>query len=130
MSGVVIFPGQSQAHASASRTLGYALLFGGYEDWKAAAQIFALRLTARERAALAWSALRSLDPDHAQLVAQAILGPTGMPLYCETDPMGMASMWSDWASAAERRAYALACYRRMSPQEQVAFVDIISGRAA
>lgn len=130
MSGVAVFPGQSPAHASASRTLGYALLSGDYDDWQAATLIFAARLTVQERTALAWAVLRALDPDQAELVAQSIIGPAGMPLYCETDPMGMASMWSDWASPAERRAYALACYRRMTPQEQAAFLDFISERAA
>ncbi|MFC0812567.1 hypothetical protein ACFHYO_10650 [Paracoccus panacisoli] len=44
--------------------------------------------------------------------------------------MEEAGFWADMASRAELKAYALACYRRMPPQDRIAFIDFLAeGRA-
>lgn len=44
--------------------------------------------------------------------------------------MEEAGFWADMASRAELKAYALACYRRMPPQDRIAFIDYLAKGAA
>ena len=43
--------------------------------------------------------------------------------------MSEASFWADMASRTELKAYALACYRRMPPEDRIAFIDFLAGGA-
>ena len=61
------------AHKSAARLLGYALTAGDFDTWEAASAVWQARLTAKERAALAYMALRSLDFETVCVTAGAAL---------------------------------------------------------
>ena len=63
------------AHKSAARLLGYALTVGDYNTWEAASAVWEARLTAQERAALAYTAIRSLDYNDAIDVIDAAFPP-------------------------------------------------------
>lgn len=63
----------SARHRSASRNLGYALTAGDFSAWERFSILLALRLTRQERGALAWAALRSLEPNIAADVADTVL---------------------------------------------------------
>ena len=60
--------------------LGYALTLGDFAGWAAASAVWAVRLTAEERAALAWAALKSLEPEQAEAVAETVFGVQPDPL--------------------------------------------------
>ena len=63
------------AHKSAARMLGFALTLGTEADWWEFSAVTYARLTRKERAALAYFALMSLDEDDAYEVAQtAVFG--------------------------------------------------------
>ncbi|WP_146193145.1 hypothetical protein [Maritimibacter sp. 55A14] len=102
-------------HKRAARMLGYSLTLGTVEGWEAASEIWRLRLTATERAALSWAALRSLDPDQATMVAETVLGGAGAPLPPLMDPMTDARWWVEHASSAEIESYLLAILKRVNP---------------
>ena len=67
---------KSDQYARASRMLGYALTTGGHQVWMETAAVWAARLTSKERAALAFAALKSLSADHAILAATAAIHDT------------------------------------------------------
>lgn len=54
----------------------------------------------------------------------------GMPPPVFGGVMAEASHWADWASTAELKAYALACFNRLSPADQQAFLGYVQGEAA
>jgi hypothetical protein len=54
----------------------------------------------------------------------------GSPLPAFGSIMAEASDWADWASPAERKAYALACFNRMPARDQSAFLEYVQGRRA
>lgn len=111
------------AHKKAAKLLGYALVLGTYGGWEGASAVWQARLTEAERAALAWAALRSLDRDNAMLVAETVLGGAGAPDAPLFSEMDQAAFWADMASENELKAYALACFNRMSPGDQCAFLE-------
>ena len=111
------------AHKKAARLLGYALILGDFDSWEAASAIWQARLTDTERAALAWAAMRSLDEDHAREVAYTVIQGAGAPLPPFISPMDEASFWADIASESELKAYALACFNRLSKRDQRAFLS-------
>jgi len=85
----------------------------------------------RWRAAIAWGALRELDPDDAAMVAAHFLpnDGAGPPIPAFDGVMQEASHWANVASRSELDAYALACVTRMAPARQSAFLAYV-GRAA
>lgn len=119
-------------HKAAARSLGYALTLGGFDAWEGTSAMWAARLTLQERAALAFSALRALDLETAELTVTAALygSQAGMPMAVLCNPMTEASFWADCASTAELDAYALACFNRMAPPRQSAFLSFVQRRAA
>ncbi len=60
---------------SVSRAIGYCLLLDDGDAWFSLPPILAVRLSAPERAALAYTALKALNPEDAQNVACAALQP-------------------------------------------------------
>lgn len=54
----------------------------------------------------------------------------GQPVPAFDSVMAEAAFWADMASTAELKAYALACYSRMSASDQQAFLGYVQGRAA
>ncbi len=58
------------AHKSAARSLGYALTTGDEAGWASFTALIYMRLSVKERAALAYAALMALDEREADLVAE------------------------------------------------------------
>ena len=120
-------PGQhiAPAHKRMARMLGYTLTLGSFEDWLGFAFVAAVRLSIEERAALAYAALRSLEPRQAEAVAATALDAAGMPGASFTGEMAEARFWAERATPAERKAYALAAFEQLAPAEQAAFFQHI-----
>lgn len=107
--------------------LGYALTLGDADAWAEFATIARARLTAEERAALAWAVLRSMDtPDQAEMVTEAVLKFADQPPMRNERAVDDARWWASCASLQERKAYALAAYEALSPRDQMAFRNHIS----
>lgn len=114
------------AHLRLSRMLGYALTLGDAAGWQSFAMVAEARLSVLERGALAFAALNSLPRDCAETVAAAALGAADAPLPALLGGMQDARAWAKWATPQERKAYALAAFEAMTPQEQAAFFNHIS----
>lgn len=75
-------------------------------------------------------AIRECEPeDAAPILEAALLGmAAGWPVPPLLSVMDEASFWADFATGAERKAYALACYTRMPAADRAAFLAYV-GRA-
>ena len=120
-------------HKRASRILGYALTLEDTDAWQGVKTVWAARLDLTELAGIAFAALRALPPDTREATARAALfdhDEAGMPL----PPFGLvmedARWWASIAARRELKAYALATFEAMSPQDRAAFLSHIQGRAA
>ena len=109
------------SHKRAARMLGYALTLGTSEGWLAASAIFEARLSEAERASLAFAALCGLHPTQRQDTATAAIRSAGSPLPSFLGGMEDARFWASFATPQELKAYALASFEAMSPQDQAAF---------
>ena len=105
--------------------IGYVLTLGG-DHWFGLRVILRAKLSEQERAALAYQALTSLDPENADAVAQAALQPIGTPLPPFLGGMADARMWANSATKTELKALALAAYDAMPFVDQCAFRKHIS----
>ena len=63
----------TNSHERAVRSIGYALTLDTSQGWEGLSLILKARTTTRERAALAYAALTSLDEDIAYLTASAAI---------------------------------------------------------
>jgi len=120
---------------SVSRSLGYCLLLDDLGAWLGFSAILRARLSTTERAALAYVALKALQPENAQAVAEAALGgampsAAGQPIAPLFNHMDEAAFWADMASPDEREAYCLASFKAMPYERQSAFLDFVQGRLA
>ena len=118
-----------------SRSLGYCLLLDDVDAWLGLSVILSTRLSAPERAALAYVGLRALPPKEAQLVAEAALQvdsppAAGQPIAPLFNHMDEAAFWADMAAPDEHEAYCLASFKAMPPERQAAFLDFVQGRQA
>ncbi|WP_201152207.1 hypothetical protein [Rhodovulum sulfidophilum] len=109
----------SDAHQWAARLLAAALTLEDFGGWAA-------RLTARERASLAYAALRSLEPEQAEMTAATVLRAAGAPMPPFLRGMEEARFWASLANRAELKAFALASFEAMAPHDQTAFLRHIS----
>lgn len=76
-------------------------------------------------------AIADCHPEDACILMEAALLDLGAgapipPLFSVRDA---ATDWAEWASNAELKAYALACYNRLRPADRSAFLAYV-GRAA
>ncbi len=120
---------------SVSRSLGYCLLLDDLDAWLGFAVILRARLSATERAALAYVALSALPPQQAQAVCEAAQGcampsAAGQPIAPLFNHMDEAAFWADMATPDEREAYCLASFKAMPYERQAAFLDFVQGRQA
>ncbi|MBZ0129915.1 MAG: hypothetical protein K8F59_12435 [Rhodobacteraceae bacterium] len=114
-----------------SRSVGYALWLNTSADWFSLPVILRARLDARQRAALAFMALRSLDREDAVLTAEmALSGGAGQPITPLFNHMDEAAFWADMAEPEELEAYCLASFNAMPRGRQAAFLDFVQGRQA
>ena len=108
-----------------SRMLGYCLTVGTVEAWSGFSLVAAARLSESERAALAYSALNSLEPEEAELTAAARIGSAGVPLPAFLGAMDEARSWAFCASPSELKAYALASFEAMNVKDQAALLRYV-----
>lgn len=110
-----------------SRSIGFAAWLDESDAWLGLPAVFSARLKPHQRAALAYAALTSLSPEHAELTASAAIGAAGGPLPTFLSGMDEARFWAANASGTERKAYALAAFEAMNPGDQLAFLGHIHG---
>jgi hypothetical protein len=114
-----------------SRCVGYSLWLDNEHDWFKLPVILRARLDIRQRATLAFMALKSLNRDDALETAKAVLGGgAGMPLPPFLDPMSESEFWAGIASPQELEAYCLASFQAMPVTRQAAFLEFIQGSKA
>lgn len=117
-------------HLKVVRMVGYALTLGGSDAFLGLTAVLVARLDPKERAALAFAALRALDPDDAMLTAEAALeAGAGAPLPPLLDVVDEAAFWADRADTEELDAYGVAIFNVMSGSKQRAFLKF-AGRGA
>ena len=115
----------------ASRSIGYAAWLNTSETWQGLPVILRSRLDARQRAALAFTVLKSLDRDDAAKTMQAVRSEgAGQPIAPLFNAMDEAAFWADLATPEELDAYTFASFNRMAPARQAAFLNFVQGRAA
>lgn len=88
------------------------------------------RLPAPWISTIAAVALHALDPDDAELVVASVIRRAGWPLADELTPMHSARLWARDAGRGEKKAYALAAFERMHPEDQAAFLSYVGGSQA
>lgn len=112
-----------------SRSLGYALWLDGVDDWFGLPVILRARLDAKQRAKLAFMALKSLDHGDALTTAEAALSEgTGQPIAPLFDHMDEAAFWADMAEPEALEAYCLASFNALPAARKAAFLEFATGR--
>lgn len=120
----------AEAHKRAAKMLGYTLTLGDFDAWDGFTTFLISRLKPEERACLAWAALRSLEPDHAEATAETVLGGGGGPAPSFLNPMRDARFWASLASRPVLKAHTLAGFEAMAPHDQALFLNHITDRRA
>ena len=106
-----------------AHSVGRALTLGtNIETWIGVALIFRARLTPQERAALAVSALRSLEPSDAAQVFEFACPFADYPLPTLDNVMSSARWWASLADATELKGFAVASFEAMAPNDQIEFL--------
>ena len=120
----------ADAHKRAARMLGYTLALGDFEAWNGFTIFLTARLDPKERAALAWAVLRSLDDETAADTVSTVFGDrsAGWPKPSLYSLMQEAAQWTELASEEELGAYCLATFRAMPKRRQAAFLAFVHGR--
>jgi len=118
------------AHKKAAKVLGYALTLDTPDDWFATSALWQARLMPQETAAIGWAALHATGAELAEMVARGALEGVGAPLPTFSDFISEASWWADLASDRERKEFLLACFTRLCPADQIAFIASASRSAA
>ncbi|WBU53511.1 hypothetical protein [Paracoccus sp. SCSIO 75233] len=118
-------------HLSVVRAMGCVLTLATPDAWQRLVPILSASLTEDERALMALAALKSLPDETVAAVVDAMQEqPAGQPIPPLMGYMDEASFWADLACREELKAYALACYTRLTPADQRAFLEFVQGRAA
>lgn len=118
-------------HASAIRTLGFALSLNDAGAWVRAAKIWQMRLSTLERASLALSSLSTLHEADVSIIANAMVPVRErQPLAPMFGVMDEAGFWADMAWDDELKAYALASFNRMTGKDQKAFLRHVQNKVA
>ena len=97
-------------YRSASRMFGFTLTLGTEASWLEFAAVMSARLSALERAGLAWGSLMSLDPDQIEKVCNAAMDSAGMPQAAFLGVKDQAVFWANMATENELKSYALASF--------------------
>lgn len=94
--------------------------------------LFEDNLNRRAQATRIIDAVLDCGPEDRVLFLETILDQIrpGWPKSFNIDVMEEAGWWADTATTPERKAYLLACYRRLSRADKAAFLTYITGRAA
>ncbi len=121
---------ENSNHKRAIRAVEDALTLDAADYWDGLAVVLAARLTFQERMSLAYAANLSLEPEDAEQAFCAAHSKAGLPISYLFSVMDEAVFWADLATPEERDAYCLACFRRMRPERQTAFLEFVQGRKA
>lgn len=100
--------------------------------WLCLVPILAKRLTPFERACLATVSLQAAEDEHVCKIVGPKIGAcyAGSPLPTLLDPEWEAGWWANLASDAEREAWLVACFSRLSPKNQTGFLEAATRRMA
>jgi hypothetical protein len=121
------------AHRRVGRYVSIALIVGEAQHWIYLKTILRGLLTPRERAALAFAAMRSLSKDNRLKVAINAIpewAEFGSPLPTFLDVADDARWWAANASPKEIDAYLLACFNALQRHRQIEFGQYIQTRIA
>ena len=121
------------AHRRVGRYVSIALIVGDPEHWLHLKTILRGLLTTRERAALAFAAMRSLSEDDRTKVAINAIpewAELGAPLPTFLDVADDGRWWAENASPKEIEAYLLACFNALQRHRQIEFGQYIQTRIA
>lgn len=111
-----------------SRSLGYFLWVGTSNDLHGVSVILRKRLTPKQRGALAFAALQSLDHDLAVQTADAALSDgIGAPIAPLLNHLDEAAFWADMAEPEALEAYCLASFNAMPSPRKAAFLEFVQG---
>lgn len=108
--------------ARVAKVTVYALTLCDHASWKKASDFWRLRLPDEQRAALAWAALKSLEPDQARQVFETAHVGAGYPDPAFMNVMSDARWWASLATSNELKAYCVAAHEAMQPRDQEAFL--------
>ena len=124
-------PNLCRRHVSAVRMLGYELKLGMQPERMATLSlVWEARLSPTERAALLSAALGCNEPDTVSAFAESYFGgPNNAPIPALDDVLGEAMHFADFASKAERSAYATACFAALPHHEPQQFLMAARGAA-
>lgn len=121
------------AHRRVGRYVSIALIVGEPQHWLYLKTIMAGLLLPRERAALAFAAMRSLSEDNRLKVAINAIpewAEFGSPLPTFLDVAVDGRWWAENASPKEIEAYLLACFNALQRHRQIEFGQYIQVRIA
>lgn len=88
------------AYQRIGRMIGFALVAGSTEVWLRTKFVLRACLTDKERAALAFAALKSLDTEIASVV-DAVIDRAGQPLPALSCVREEAASWADFTDPSE-----------------------------
>jgi hypothetical protein len=120
-------------HRSVIAAIGGALtLAPDAAAWRAVTIVVTARLTAIERAYLAFAALDATDDEEFIEIVEALVPrrTVGRPLPPFLSTENDARWWARSAGLPEVKAYLSACYARLPSKERKAFLKAASRRAA
>ena len=121
------------AHRRVGRYVNIALILGDPEHWLHLKTILRGLLTTRERAALAFAAMRSLSEAYRLKVAINAIpewAEFGSPLPTFHDVADDARWWAANISIQERKTYLMACLNHLSEFDRRDLTNHLAGRAA
>ena len=121
------------AHRRVGRYVSIALIVGEPQHWLYLKTIMAGLLLPRERAALAFAAMRSLSEDNRLKVAINAIpewAEFGSPLPTFLHISDDARWWAANISIQERKTYLMACLNHLSEVDRRDLTNHLAGRAA
>ena len=121
------------AHRRVGRYVSIALIVGEPQHWLYLKTIMAGLLLPRERAALAFAAMRFLSEDNRMKVAINAIpewAEFGSPLPTFLDLADDARWWAANISIQERKTYLMACLNHLSEVDRRDLTNHLAGRAA
>lgn len=117
-------------HKRAARCMVHALTLGDYDAWEATSAIWAARLADQERAALSFAALKSLQPEQAATVVEAVFSDSAVPFPPLISSADEAAHWASRAEYSDIKACTLAGFNRLTSPDRAALLNHVQGRAA
>lgn len=112
-----------EAARFAGRTLTNALILEDEETFRVWCRVLVPHIPQREREAITWMALSSLDPCAAEALACDFLGSGGAPVPTFYDRQAEAELWAAGATTSDHMHYAAAAFTQMSRADRSEFLE-------